>query len=65
MTPLNPAIVALKEIVTEFSVTNQLDIVNTIFVHDGFKYLRTYIEKEDDPWCSYLYDKEFNIVHNQ
>tara|TARA_B100001093_G_scaffold501975_1_gene554337 strand:- start:430 stop:2718 length:2289 start_codon:yes stop_codon:yes gene_type:complete len=34
-TPLNQAIVALKEVITEFKSINQLDIVNTIFVHDG------------------------------
>ena len=64
-TPLNPAIVALKEIVTEFKTVNQLDIVNTIFVHDGdSNSLRTYIEKEDDPYGSYLYDKEGIIIQD-
>ena len=64
-TPLNPAIVALKEIVTEFKTANQLDIVNTIFVHDGdSNSLRTYIEKEDDPYGSYLYDKEGIIIQD-
>ena len=64
-TPLNPAIVALKEIVTEFKTVNQLDIVNTIFVHDGDSNgLRTYINKEDDPYGSYLYDKEGIIIQD-
>ena len=64
-TPLNPAIVALKEIITEFKTANQLDIVNTIFVHDGdSNSLRTYIEKEDDPYGSYLYDKEGIIIQD-
>ena len=64
-TPLNPAIVALKEIITEFKTVNQLDIVNTIFVHDGdSNSLRTYIEKEDDPYGSYLYDKEGIIIQD-
>ena len=64
-TPLNPAIVALKEIITEFKTVNQLDIVNTIFVHDGdSNSLRTYIEKEDDSYGSYLYDKEGIIIQD-
>ena len=64
-TPLNPAILALKEIVTEFKTVNQLDIVNTIFVHDGdSNSLRTYINKEDDPYGSYLYDKEGIIIQD-
>ena len=64
-TPLNPAIVALKEIITEFKTVNQLDIVNTIFVHDGdSNSLRTYIENEGDTYGSYLYDKEGIIVQD-
>jgi len=64
-TPLNPAIVALKEIVTEFKTVNQLDIVNTIFVHDGdSNSLRTYIENEGDSYGSYLYDKEGIIIQD-
>jgi len=34
-TPLNEAIVALGTIIPEFRQKNNLDIVNTIFVHDG------------------------------
>ena len=34
-TPLNHAIVALGTIIPEFKMKNGLDIVNTIFIHDG------------------------------
>jgi len=34
-TPLNHAIVALGTIIPEFKMRNGLDIVNTIFIHDG------------------------------
>ena len=48
-TPLNQAIVALKDVITQFKTANQLDIVNTIFVHDGdANSTRRYYDVEDE-----------------
>ena len=64
-TPLNEAIIALKEIVTEFKTTNQLDIVNTIFVHDGdANGVNTYIADVNDPYGSYMNQKHGIVVQD-
>ena len=54
-TPLNHAIVALKDIITEFKTINQLDIVNTVFVHDGdANYVDRYYHYDDDDYGVYV-----------
>ena len=65
-TPLNQAIVALKDIVTEFKTTNNLDIVNTIFVHDGdANSIRSFITKEDDVYGEYIERRDGFIVQDR
>jgi hypothetical protein len=47
-TPMNQAMIALANLTNEFRKVNNLDIVNTVLIHDG-----------DSDYCNYYYNPTF------
>lgn len=64
-TPLNESIVALGSIVPEFRQKHNLDIVNTIFVHDGdANHTGGYYDwdEEKNDWQFNYFDRNENVI---